>query len=362
MKRSPTLPIAFLIGAALLSACTGTEETAPNLRLVVLTDGGQSLGYANSSETGKTGLQGLVTSLKGVSLEYLNSGRNFALIQRTGVENRSVNLALTSSFAAVPFDPVCFKQAVMSALRDRLLVLHECDNGPQQLVLYRADGTLVWTALLPTNLVTVPGPDTPPTRLAVIPGDTAYVARAALGGGSEVIIATPRNTGDPVQDRQANVTNPVGTVSIRDLAPYGSGVYAATDSGVRPLRPGGTPETDPSPVQTAFGTQRFDRLWSGTSGNTTLLAAWRDNLQNASGSETLKLWDGRKPEAVNVTYISELRDVTFAIDGKLYALTRTTLSSYDTVLGLANSASWSPQTHVTGLTDARAVTWVVPTD
>lgn len=360
MKRSLTLPATFLVGAALLSACTGTEETPPSLRLIVLNDGGQSLGYANSSETGKTGLQGVITGLQGVSVEYLNSGRNFALVQRTGVENRDVNLALTSSFSDVPFDPVCFKQATMSALRDRLLILQECDNGPQQLALYRADGTLVWTALLPTNLVTVPGPDTPPTRLAVVPGDTAYVARAALGGGSEVIIATPRNTGDPVQDAQANVTYPVGTVSIRDLAPYGTSIYAATDSGVRPLLPGGQPASDTTPVQTAFGTQRYDRLWSGTSGSTSLLAAWRDNVQNASGGEYLRVWDGRRTDAVNVTYISELRDVTFAIDGKLYALTRTSLSSYDLVLGLSNSASWSPQTHVTGLTDARAVTWVVP--
>lgn len=358
MKRSLSFP-AVVLGAALLSACTGTEEAPPNLRLLVLHDGGQTLGYANSTETAQTALQGPV-SVDGVDVKYLNNGRNFALIQRTGVENRDPNLALTSTFAAVPFDPVCFSQAAMSALRDRLLVLQECQNGPQQLALYRADGTLVWTALLPTNLVTVPGPDTPPTRIAAAPGDAAYVARAALGGGSEVITVTPRNTGDPVQDAQAVVGNPVGTVSIRDLAPYGTGIYAATDTGVRPLLPGGQPSTDTTAVQTAFGTRRYDRLWNGTSGTTSVLAAWRDNIQNATGGEYLRLWDGRRTDAVNVTYISEVRDVTFAIDGRLYVLTSTSLSSYDTVLGLSSQLNWSAQTHVTGLTDARAVTWVVP--
>ncbi|RJF71616.1 hypothetical protein D3875_08565 [Deinococcus cavernae] len=354
MKLFPTLSAA-LLGTALLSACTGTEETPPNLRLLVLTDGGKTLGYANSSETGQTGLQGLVALENGVDIEPLNSGRNFALVQRTGVQNRDVNLQVATSFAAPPFTPVCFTRAAMNALRDRLLALQECPNGPQQLALYRVDGTLVWTALLPTNLVTAPGPDTPPTRLAAGPGDTAVVARAALGGGSEVILVAPRTVGDTTQ---AVVGTPQPTDSIRDLAAYGSAIYAATDKGVRPLLPTGVPSSDATPVQTAFGTTRYDRLWAGSGSNANLLAAWRDYGQGSG--DYLKLWDGRRSAAVNVSYLTELRDVSFALDGRMYALTRTTLGSYDVVLGLTNQASWSPQTHVSGLNDARAVTWVVP--
>lgn len=345
---------------ALLSACTGIDEPPPGLRLVVLNNGGSALGYASSTATGKTALSGQVSVTGGVGVQYLNNGNSFALALASGLEQRDVNLAATSAFTAPPFTP-CFKQVVASAARDRLLALSDCSNV-QQLALYRSDGTLVWTALLPTPLVTIPGNDTPPTRLAVQSAERAVVSRAALAGGSEVMLVTPRNTGDPLQDAVADVSTPLNTVSIRDLALYGGNVYAATDTGVRALLPSGVPDANASAVQSAFGTQRYDRLWGGSIGSVTLLAAWRSNIVSGASSEYLKLWSGSRTTASNVALLSDLRDLTFGIDGRIYALTNRTLSSYDTVLGLADQVSWAAQNHVTGLSDARALTWVVSGD
>lgn len=348
------LPLTSLC-CALLVGCTGTEESLPALRLIVLTDGGSTLGYVLNTDLSRSSFQSQKSVVGGVQVDYLNSGRNFALTLQAGVENRDVNLNKVSDFAAPPAP--CLTQSTLNALRDRLLTFSDC-NGTQQLALYRVDGTLVWTALLPTNLVTVPGPDTPPTRIAAGAGDTAVVARADLTGGSEVILVKPNNTGDPVQDATAVVALPVATVSIRDLAAFNTSIYAATDTGVRPLLATGVPDPGSSASVTAFGSTRTDRLWSGSTGGQRLLAAWRDNLQSGNFTEPLKLWDGALTSAVNVANVTALRDVAFALDGRLYALTSSTLISYDTVLGLAQG-NWSAQTHLGGLNDARQVTWVV---
>ncbi len=79
----------------------------------------------------------------------------------------------------------------MDAARTRLLVLSECSGDVQRLALYRMDGTVVWTATLGTA-VPPEHPDAPPVNIAVV-GDVAVVSRPALGGGSEVVRAAPRN-------------------------------------------------------------------------------------------------------------------------------------------------------------------------
>ena len=278
MSRFP-LPALFLL-PGLLAACTGTDEGAVALRLAVLTDGGATLRTVSS--TGSTTAGDVTVSVTGgVTLDTLPGGARLALTLVGGIESRDVNLANPVPFAALPFTPPCLAATAVSAARDRLLTLSQCGatNSTQQLALYRTNGTLVWTANLRTFTPPISTNDTPPIRIAVI-GDTAVVARPVVGGGSETIRVAPRNTGDAV----ATGSTPAPTVAIRDLAPQGSVIYAATDTGVQPLNDAGVP--DAARTIAAFGTGRVDRLWTsaGTGGTGNLFAAWRDAGLSGSGS------------------------------------------------------------------------------
>lgn len=352
----------------LLVACTGIEDTSPSIRLAVLTDGGKTLGYVTSSETAAgtynpgtpsvpTSLTNPISVTDGVDLQTLNNGRSVALTRRQVIETRDAALANPQPFKPLPTGVTpCFNQTVMSAQHDRLLSLSACDNGIQTLALYRTDGFLIWTAPLPLFTPPVRTDGTPPIRLAV-QGDIGIVARPALSGGSEVIRAGPRNSGDPVQDLTAVVSDPQPTASIRDLAPFGSSIYAATDTGVHPLLPSGLP--DSTNTLAAFGPIRLDRLWSGSTGTRNLLAAWRDNRLNNTGGEYVRLWDGARSTAANVDWLSEVRDATFASDGNLYVLTSSRILRYDTVYGLAQG-NWQAATIVTSLSNPVSLTWLVP--
>lgn len=359
---------ALPLTALLLAACTGTEEGTLSIRLAVLEGGGATL---RAVTTRGTGVQPVpvpddpdpVRVNGGVALDTLPGGKRFALTLSGSLESRDVNLADPQPFAP-PFDapgyaPPCLKTTVMNAQRDRLLTLSECENGRQQLALYRTDGTLVWRAVPPVAYVPT-DPDAPPTRIALTREnnvDIGVVARPALGGGSEVL-RVAAETGAAVAD----VSTPVPTPAIRDLAPAANGViYAATDTGIQPLTSSGVPNAQATLA--AFGTGRVDRLWtsvgSGTGGN--LFAAWRDTTLSGGSSEPLRLWDaaGTRSSAVTVVNVAELRDVTFAPDGNLYALTRTSLTSYDILFGLSQN-NWRATTLLYRLEGARAVTWLVP--
>lgn len=357
---SPRLTLALsALLAAPLTACTGIVEQSPGARLAVLSAGGSALSYLDTGAINE-GLQGTVTVEGGVDLATLSGGRALALTRKVGLEQRDVDLTNVQAF--VPLTPTpCLTQTAQSAARDRLLTLSQCVvNGPQTLALYRADRTLVWTTTLSVT-PPIPTTDTPPTRLAVR-GDTAVVARAALGGGSEVVVVAPRPANDPVQDGSLLVGTPVQvplTVgAVRDLAPSGDLIYAATDTGVRPLLSSGVPDSET--VVAAFGNVRFDRLWAGVSGTRTLLAAWRDPALSGQGTEPLRLWDGtRMTPAPSVASFSTLRDVTLDLSGNLYTLSASALSRYDTVVGL-NQNVWTATPLLGNLNDAQAVTWLVP--
>lgn len=349
MKRS-----AFLILPLLLAACTGTEDVTSTLRLAVLTDGGALLrAVTPAADTSATPVtdNGSAALTGGVSLDTLPSGRRLALTGAGGIESRNTDLADPQPFAAPGFTPVCLIQTAASAARDRLLTLSACPNGAQQLALYRENGTLVWTATLPPYLPPSPGSDTPPIRLAVL-GDVGLVARPRVGGGSEVMRAAQTSAGAA----RAEVSTPLPTPALRDLAPYAAGVVAATDSGVQRLKASGEP--DAATTIAAFGQGRFDRLWSGAAGTRPLLAAWRSD-QPSGSAQPLLVWDGAATGAATVESLRDLRDLTLAPDGFLYALTGTALTRYDTVYGLGQG-NWRPRTLLTGLNDARALTWLVP--
>ncbi|MFK7601051.1 hypothetical protein ACI3L1_02430 [Deinococcus sp. SM5_A1] len=346
---------ALFLTPALLVACTGTEEPQVALRVALLTDGGATLRTVTpnaDSSSAPVNADQPVPVPDGVTITSLPSGQRLALTLKTGIESRSGDLADPQSFATLPFTPVCLIQTASSAARDRLLTLSQCDNGPQQLALYSAAGTLIWTAPLPTFLPPAPGTDVPPVRLAVS-GDVGVVARPRLGGGSEVLRAALQNVGDTV----AVVSDPVPTPAIRDLVAYNAGLLAATDSGVQKLSDTGIPDGF---ALAAFGAGRYDRLWSGAAGSQSLLAAWRSTVLSNQNTQPLLVWDGNTSRtAATVASVTDLRDITLAPDGNLYTLTATGLTRYNTALGL-QSGNFTPRVLLTGLSDARAVIWLVP--
>lgn len=358
MKRSALL----LAPALLLAACTGTEEVIPGPRVVLLVDGGATLrtlapndglNPAPISDDASVALP--PASVPAVSVDTLPTGLQVALTARDRVEARGASLAPGTPFAAPTFTPVCFTQVALSSARNRVLALSACDNGPQQLALYGETGTLIWTALLPTFLPPSPGPDTPPIRLAVtqVNGvDVGVVARPRVGGGSEVVRVAVTTAGNATAEASA----PLPTAAIRDLAPYGADIVAATDSGLQKLRATGEP--DATTALGAFGKTRYDRVWSALASSRSLLMAWPSDLGNGV-AQPLRVWDGAATNAATVASFTELRDVTVTLDGVLYVLTRTTLSSYDTVYGLTQG-NWRARPLLSGLNEARAVTWLLP--
>jgi hypothetical protein len=346
---------ALFLMPALLVACTGTEEPQVALRVALLADGGATLRTVTpnaDSNTAPVNANKSETVTGGVTLNSLPSGQRLALTLRNRIESRDSDLADVQPFAPLPFAETCLIQTVSSAGRERLLTLSQCPNGPQQLALYTASGSLIWTALLRAYLPPSPGPDVPPVRLAVL-GDVGLVARPRVGGGSEVLRAAPGNPGDTV----AEVSDPLPTPAIRDLVAYNQDILAATDTGVQKVGQTGVPD---GVALTAFGARRFDRLWSGSAGSQNLLAAWRSNVLSNQNAQPLLVWDGNASRtASTVASVSDLRDLTLAPDGNLYTLTTSTLTRYNTALGL-QSGNFTPRVLLGGLSDARAVIWLVP--
>ncbi len=340
---------------ALLVACTGTEEPQVALRVALLTDGGATLRTVTpnaDSSAAPVDANRSEAVTNGVTLNALPSGQRLALTLQNAIESRDSDLGDIQPFASLPFTQTCLVQTVSSAGRERLLTLSQCPNGPQQLALYSASGSLIWTAPLRAYLPPSPGPDVPPVTLAVL-GDVGLVARPRVGGGSEVLRAAPRNPGDIV----AEVSDPLPAPAIRDLVAYNQDILAATDTGVQKVGPTGVPD---GAALAAFGARRFDRLWSGSAGSQNLLAAWRSDVLSNQNAQPLLVWDGNTGRtASTVAPVNDLRDLSLAPDGNLYALTASTLTRYNTALGL-QSGNFTPRVLLSGLNDARAVIWLLP--
>ncbi|PTA67110.1 hypothetical protein [Deinococcus arcticus] len=343
-----------LLTAGTLTACTGTEETTPPLRLVVL-EGAATLRALNlttsaaaAAPTVTPGPTAAVTG--GLSVHPTADARQFLLVRTEAAERRTPDLAVSTTFPAPGFTPVCFTRAAQNPGLDRLLVLSDC-SGAQRLSLYQ-DARLVWQTPLPLFLAPTPGVATPPVRLAV-QGEVGVVARPRLGGGSEVL-----RVAVPVGGAAPQVSEPQPSAAIYDLAAYGSDLLAATDTGVQRLNAAGLP--DPATTISALGTARYDRLWTGAPGR--LLAAWRSDVGTGLGPQPLRVWNGTSTEAnsaATVATFSDLRDLTFTPDGFLYTLTASTLTRLDTLRGL-QSGAWNPVTLPGPFNDARSLTWVVP--
>lgn len=319
---------------ALLSACTGTTEDAVTIRLAVLSGTG-SAAVLSAVDVGKADPQLSVSVPGAVDLEALPGGVGLALLYGDHLEVRSPNLASPSTWPN-PSDPAfkpCYVKLEASVARDRLAALSDCGTGAlQQVVVWRSDGSVSVSASLPA-----PTPSTPlQTRLA-LQGDVVWAVHPAVGGGSE-LIRILRNI-----DGSSSLSTPITLPTVNDLAFYKGAVYAATETGVQTLSSAGALAALPAAAQLGSAASR---LYS----NDRLLGSWR------STSAPLTIWNGTT--AGVPAYFSDLRDLTYAPDGTLYALSDITLSQYDSAYGLTGNG-WRGA-NLANFNNPRAVTWLIP--
>lgn len=331
LSRRPTaLLLAALLPPLLLVACTGTTEPQSSTRLGLINAGGAEL---RTVTPGLTGSDLTVPVNSAVGVEVLPGGSQLLVAFRDHIELRDASLGSAVTLTAPVGVTPCYVRLRASPARDRFAALSDCGSGAaEQLVVYRSDASLAFFATLP--------PPTPSSsdlsRFAVTADQAVWLARPATGGGSELI----RTDANGVQV----VTNPPLSANVYDLAMRGNFLYAATDSGVRQIN-----LVDATLSQTIAIPALANRLY----GSDRLLGAWLSGA--GSQAQALTIWDGTRSGVA--AYPSDLRDLTFAPDGNAYALTGTTLSGLDTVLGL-NQGNWQPTDVATGLNDARAVTWL----
>ena len=319
---------AALLAPLLLVACTGTTEPQSTTRLGLVNGGGSELRTVTPGLT-----SGDVTRPvnSAVDVEVLPGGSQLMVAFRDRIEQQNASLGGASTLNTPAGVKPCYVRLRASSARDRFAALSDCGSGAaEQLVVYRSDGSLAFFATLP--------PPTPSSsdlsRFAVTADQAVWLARPATGGGSE-LIRTDEN-GVKV------VTNPPLSATVYDLAMRGNVLYAATDSGVRQVN-----LADATLSQTVALPALANRLY----GSDRLLGAWL----SGAGSQSLTIWDGTNSGVAALP--SDLRDLTFAPDGNAYALTGSTLTGLDTVLGLSQG-TWRPTDVATGLNDARAVTWL----
>jgi hypothetical protein len=328
MKLKLSLPL--LLAPLLLTACTGTTEPQTSARVALINGGGTQLRTVTPGAAAGDVTQPVSGA---VGLEALPGGSQLTLAFRDHLELRDAALAPVGA-ARLPLPAgfrACFVRLRASPARDRVAALSDCGSGAQQqLVVYRSDGSLAFTADVPP-----PSPSSSDlSRFAVTTGQAVWLTRPALGGGYELLRAD--ENGIRVVTAQAL------SINVYDLAMLGSTLYAATDSGTRPVNLNDGTLGEPTGIKA-----QVNRVYGGDR----VLGAWLSGV----GSQPLNIWDGVTTGVA--AYPSDLRDVTFTPDGNAFALSGTALTQFDVVLGLRQSL-WQPTDVAGPLNDARAVTWL----
>ncbi|MFC4456332.1 hypothetical protein [Deinococcus sonorensis] len=320
------------LSLSLLSACTGTTEPTVSVGVALVNQNGNELRSVVGPGT-SAAAQPVTGAL---DLQVLASGKTVVVAYRDHLETRGLTLQnpVPLPGPGSGFTP-CFVRLAISPARDRVAALSDCGNGAaEQLAVYRSDGLLDYTATLPPPTPT----DSANTRFTITPDLNIWVARPAIGGGSELLRVS--SAGITV------VTNPPLSTAVHDLAVRGGTLYAATDQGVLAVNP-----TSGALAATPVISGVINRLYS----DNTLLAAWL--LDSSASSQALTLWDGTRRGVP--AYPADLRDVTFGPDGKAYLLSGNKVTSYDTVFGFQRG-DWQPTDLITTLQGARALTWIAP--
>lgn len=328
------------LSSASLSGCTGTEDQGTTIRYVALSGEGPKatlsaidLGTASSSAP-DTAVAGAV------GLENYGNGQKLAVLYRDHLEQRDASLKNTGASGLFPnpenFTP-CYVRLVSSLIHDRLAALSDCgQGGTQDIVVWRADGTLAFKVTLPP-----PTPSTPQQTRYVVQGDIVWAVHPATATGSSELIRAVRNP-----DNTVTVSVPVQLPNVYDLSYYRNQLYAATDQGVQTLDDKGNLGAVTGQPLLA---NRADRLYS----DDRLLVAWR----NSGSAEPLYVWNGNK--VASAGNVAALNALTIAPDGTFATLQGSTLVTYDSVSGFERAA-WNVQSarYLSG--GGSAISWLVP--
>ncbi len=335
-KLTPLTLLAFI--PALLTGCTGTEDQSSTVRYVALAGSGTQA-TLSAADLGTTTTVGNVPVAGAVDLRSYNNGQSLAVLYADHMEQRSASLGSPNT-ALFPnpagFSP-CYTRLITSVAHDRLAALSDCGQGStQDIVVWRAEGTLAFRVSLPP-----PTPTTPSQTHYAVQGDILWAVHPATATGNSELLRAVRNA-----DNTVTISTPVQLPNVYDLTFYHNQLYAATDQGVQTLNDKG--ELGAVTGQPMLA-NRADRLYS----DDRLLAAWR----NSGSAEPLYIWNGSK--ALSAGNISGLNDLTFAPDGTFATVQGGTLINYDSVSGFERGV-WNPQTlrYLSGT--GRAVTWLVP--
>lgn len=324
MKRP--LVLSLLTLPLLLSACTGTTEELPSIRLVIA-DGARTLRSVDSQRPSAAPVS-VTTTSDVVGLAGAQSGTRVAVAFPDRVELRDAALAVRATLSAPSGFTPCFTGLRGDENGTRLAVLSSCANATSQdVVLFDPAGNALFRVQLPL-------PTFDPALLRFdVSGDTVFLARPTIGGGGEVLRVTSSGA-------TSILTTPA---PIRDLVVRGSTVLVSTGTGVSPINLAANPPALGAPVLTVGA----ERLFSG--GN--LLVAFDADVSSGTVSVTN---DGSVTSTI--PFVSTLRDATVAPDSYLYLLQRTSLSRVDVVRLVA-----TPPNSFLGVTiaDGRFLAWVV---
>ena len=373
--RSPArwLPLLLL---TLLTACTGTPDNAPAVRLVIL-DNPVVNGAAtptlivadpNPSDTSSAGRATATAVTGAVGVETLAGVNRLAvafpdhveLFQATEDTTTGV-LGLQPVTVTNPTDPnhpswfalpqrtnstpatigtPCFTKMRADNTRTLLVLLSACAGQAQQEVVLNtssSDPTASWWRDLPA-------PQADPTQTFIaVNGATAYAARLNPSTGSDVLQGS---FGDG--QTSLRIVNAAGPLpQIYALVNSQGTVFAATNDNTQGVRPVGT-----SDLGTPRLAPRAQRLFADGD----VLAAWND-------SNFLFLARGNQNNTANPLFAPDVRGVAVPPDGYAYALSGASLLRYDVLVGLSSPGNSFGVTSLylpTGLVNPTDIAWVVP--
>lgn len=358
MPASRTLKtVALATLTWLLAACTGTEEVATPINLVIA-DGNASLRVT------RLGTQATPTDVRPAGgrvtdLATLEGGRRLAVVFPDRVELRDPDGVTVAATLPSPGFTRCYREVNVNADGTRFVLFSDpsgseggalgCDQTGipfQRVAVYRSNGDFLGGA-------TLPSPNAPTADVhVVLAGNVVQVARQTTFNQVEFRAYDPDGPDANLDLDERNPANPV-TVNgtIRDLTAQGERIFASMSDGVRPVIPTGLGDVLlPLPAGDANG---FERVWAHA--RLGLLAAWNQEtslliLRNNAGT------------TAQVTGIGTLRDLVFTPDGYLYIVQAGNVTRLDVARfsgGGALNVNDRP-TVSTGVQDARSAAYTVP--
>lgn len=333
------LPLSTLL--LVFTACTGTTEEWPTLRLMLLLNEGTQLAYADLNETDRPTLKSEPIA---PSTSILSQSGQVLVNQPEHVISINPALQKKTLWKLEKASLNCKFLWAMNEAKNRVATLQECGAGGSVVSLYHNNGSLIWKLELPPRPL-VTGYHLPPLLLAV-KGEQVVMVRPTLAGGSEARQAFFRKSDNPSEGSQAVISDPlILGEPVWDISTLGE-VYAATNNGIKPLT-----DTGLGQALNTYSSSRAEKVWGVNQGQGRYLVAWFKE-ENSTLGEAWVNEGNLKGTARSLGYLPSLRDVQLFPDGNLYLLTSTQLLSYDPL-------TWKSRSLLEGLRGASSLGWLV---